>query len=93
MNKPFTIKLSEEHRAKLEAHRAAFGLRSEADAVRHLIDAEDAAVRAIDVKILKPTPETMEWAKRVVENDYVGEVQRREMLGGVMFAIALRAPD
>jgi hypothetical protein len=36
--KPFNIKLSDEHRAKLEAYRASRGLRSEADAVRDLID-------------------------------------------------------
>lgn len=36
--KPFNIKLSDDHRAKLEAYRAKQGLRSEADAVRHLID-------------------------------------------------------
>lgn len=42
--KPFNIKLSDEHRAKLETYRAACGLRSEADAVRDLIDraSEDA---------------------------------------------------
>lgn len=37
-DKPFHIKLSDEHRAKLEAYRATMGLRSEADAVRALID-------------------------------------------------------
>lgn len=36
--KPFNIKLSADHRAKLEAYRAANGLRSEADAVRRLIE-------------------------------------------------------
>lgn len=37
--KPFNVKLSDDYRAKLEAYRAKHGLRSEADAVRHLIDA------------------------------------------------------
>lgn len=37
-DKPFNIKLSDEHRAHLETYRAARGLRSEADAVRDLID-------------------------------------------------------
>ncbi|WP_332763953.1 hypothetical protein [Phenylobacterium sp.] len=36
--KPFNIKLSDEHRVKLEAYRASRGLRSEADAVRDLIE-------------------------------------------------------
>lgn len=35
---PLQVRLSPEHRAKLEAHRKAFGLRSESEAVRHLID-------------------------------------------------------
>jgi hypothetical protein len=39
--KPFNIKLSDEHRAKLEIYRAMRGLRSEADAVRDLIDRAD----------------------------------------------------
>lgn len=37
--KLFNIKLSDEHRATLEAYRAQHGLRSAADAVRHLINA------------------------------------------------------
>ena len=37
-DKPFHIKLSDKHRTKLEAYRASVGLRSEADAVRDLID-------------------------------------------------------
>lgn len=41
--KPFNMKLSDEDRAKLEAHRAKLGLRSHADVVRHWINAGDAA--------------------------------------------------
>lgn len=49
--KPFNIKLTDEHRAKLEAYRAARGLRSEADAVRDLIDnATPMAVRQAEVR-------------------------------------------
>jgi hypothetical protein len=49
--KPFNIKLSDEHRAKLEAYRAARGLRSEADAVRDLIErAEEVATPSAPVR-------------------------------------------
>jgi Arc/MetJ-type ribon-helix-helix transcriptional regulator len=36
--KLFTVKLTDEHRAKLEALRKVMGLRSESDVVRALID-------------------------------------------------------
>jgi hypothetical protein len=36
--KPFNIVLSPEHRERLDAYRAARGLKSDADAVRDLID-------------------------------------------------------
>lgn len=35
--KLFTVKLTDDERALLERHRQSFGLRSQADAIRHLI--------------------------------------------------------
>lgn len=37
--KLFTVKLTDDERAKLEAHRARLGLRSQSDVVRHWIAA------------------------------------------------------
>ena len=45
--KPFNIKLTEDERAKLEEHRRALGLKSQADVVRLWIDGP--ITRAVDV--------------------------------------------
>lgn len=56
--KPFNVKLSDDDRAKLEAYRAKHGLRSEADAVRHLIDAASGPKPAAVAVAVPPRPET-----------------------------------
>lgn len=42
--KPFNMKLSDEHRERLEAHRVRLGKRSHADVIRHWIDQDCTAV-------------------------------------------------
>lgn len=43
----FTLKLTEEQHAALEAYRAERGLRSKAEAVRHLIMSSPSVVRSV----------------------------------------------
>lgn len=62
MNKPFTIKLSDEHRAMLERYRKREGLRSEADAIRHLIDE---STTGKEYYVAKATPEQMVELERL----------------------------
>lgn len=46
--KPFNMKLSDEDRVRLEAHRAALGLRSHADVVRQWIASPITAQRVVE---------------------------------------------
>lgn len=60
----FTLNLSSEHRALLEAYRARHGLRSEAEAVRHMLDALASAPSEAKPALAKPAPSP---AQRVIE--------------------------